>query len=412
VSRPDVASTRWGIVLLSIAAGMVAATYMGKAPPALPALRDEIGLGLVQAGWVVSLFNLTGGVLGIIAGSFGDSVGSRRVVVGGLLVLAVGSLIGAAASSPLLLLVSRALEGLGFIAVVVTTPGLIVAATRPADLRLALGAWSTYMPAGSALMMVLAPLLLGLVGWRGMWVAVAVLAALWALLIVWRVPADPPSHLRADGASMWRNVQRTATRPGPWLLATVFGCYTIQWVSLMVWLPTFLIEQRGVGLGTASLLTALVVVCNVPGNLFGGWLLHRHLPRWRLLAISGIGMSLCMAGIFSTALSDELRYGLCLVFSCFGGMLPAAVLSGAPVVAPTPAQIATTNGLLIQGSNVGQVVGPPTAALLVTLTGRWESSFWLLEGAAFMVLALALVYRAVEKRLLEEHAEQAAAGPG
>lgn len=379
---------------------MVAAVHMGKAPPALPALRAEIGLSLVGAGWVVSLFNVTGGVLGLVAGTFGDRFGSRRVVVYGLVALAIGSLAGAFAHSPWLLLGGRFLEGLGFIAVATATPGMIVAATRIGDLRLALGAWSTYMPAGSAMAMVLAPLLLVGLGWRGVWVAAALLALVWAVLLLCWMPPDRPHHERTDGASLWRNIVLTVTRAGPWVLALAFGCYTIQWVSLMVWLPTFLIEQRGLAIGSASVLTALVIACNVPGNLLGGWLLHRHLARWKLLALSGLGMIVCLAAIFGTQLPDTLRYFACLAFSCAGGMLPAAVLSGAPVVAPSSAQIATTNGLLIQGSNAGQMIGPPALAWLVTLTADWQSGYWLLQGAAIAVVALAWVYRRVERRLL------------
>jgi MFS family permease len=349
---------------------------------------------------VVSLFNVTGGVLGLVAGTFGDRFGSRRVVVYGLVALAAGSLAGAFAHSPWLLLFGRFLEGLGFIAVATATPGMIVAATRIGDLRLALGAWSTYMPAGSAVAMVLAPLLLVGLGWRGVWVAAALLALVWAVLLLRCMPPDRPHHERTDGASLLRNIVLTVTRAGPWVLALAFGCYTIQWVSLMVWLPTFLVEQRGLAIGSASVLTALVIACNVPGNLLGGWLLHRHLARWKLLALSGVGMIVCLAAIFGTQLPDTLRYLACLAFSCAGGMLPAAVLSGAPVVAPSSAQIATTNGLLIQGSNAGQMIGPPALAWLVTLTADWQSGYWLLQGAAIAVVALAWVYRRVERRLL------------
>ncbi len=383
-----------------MAAGVVAAMHMGKAPPALPQLREEIGLSLVGAGWVVSLFNVVGGLLGLVVGTLGDRFGSRRAVVTGLLALALGSLLGTLAGGAAGLLAARFLEGLGFIAVATATPGLIVAATRTADLRLALGAWSTYMPAGSALAMLLAPLLLATLGWRGVWVAAAGLALLWAALLLARMPADPPGHQRAAGASLLRNITLTVARPGPWLLAAAFACYTLQWVSLMVWLPTFLSEQRALTIGIASMLTALVIACNLPGNLLGGWLLHRHLPRWKLMALSGLGMIVCMSVIFAQTLPDGVRYLACLVFSLCGGMLPAAVLSGAPVVAPSRAQVATTNGLLIQGSNVGQMVGPPALAWLVTLTADWQSGFWMLQGAAFTVIALAFAYRAVERRLL------------
>ncbi|HEY5791141.1 MAG TPA: MFS transporter [Gammaproteobacteria bacterium] len=402
--------TRWGVVLLAVSAGMIAGAHIGKAPPALPQLREELGLGLVTGGWVVSMFNATGAVLGIVAGSIGDRVGTRRVVLWGFVALALGGLLGAASDSVAALLASRFLEGLGFITVAVTTPGLIVAATRVADLRLALGAWSTYMPGGSAAAMVLAPLLLDGVGWRGLWVAVALVCVLWMALLLRYAPPDPPAHQRLESKSLRRNVRLTVSRPGPWLLALAFGGYTVQWVSLMVWLPTFLVEQRGVAVSTAALLTALIVACNVPGNLFGGWLLHRHLPRWLLLALSGVGTGGCLFVIFDPGFSDALRLACCLAFTVLGGMLPPAVLSGPPVVAPGRGQIGTTNGMLIQGSNIGQVIGPPLAALMVTLSGSWESGFWVLEAAAFLVVAAAWAYRGVERRLLAAPPPQHAPG--
>lgn len=51
MSRPGAARA----VAVVVAAGMVAAFHVGKLPPALPAIRDELGLGLVAAGWLVAL---------------------------------------------------------------------------------------------------------------------------------------------------------------------------------------------------------------------------------------------------------------------------------------------------------------------------------------------------------------------
>lgn len=47
----------------------------------------------------------------------------------------------------------------------------------------------------------------------------------------------------------------------------------------MTWLPTFVVGERGASQTTASLLTAAFVAVNIPGNLFGGWMLKRRIPR-------------------------------------------------------------------------------------------------------------------------------------
>jgi hypothetical protein len=48
--------TRWGIVAIALVAGLIAAAYVGKLPPALPAIRAELGLDLISAGYLASLF--------------------------------------------------------------------------------------------------------------------------------------------------------------------------------------------------------------------------------------------------------------------------------------------------------------------------------------------------------------------
>jgi predicted MFS family arabinose efflux permease len=392
---PD--ATRWWLVLLAVSGGIIAATYIGKVPPSLPMQRAELGIGLVAAGWVVSMLNIVGALFGIVAGSLGDRFGIRRVVLTGLAVLAVGGSLGAVSGSAAMLLFSRLLEGVGFIAVAAATPGLIIAVTQPRDLRLALGIWSTYVPSGAALALLLSPLLLPQLGWRGLWLVIAVLTALWWALTLRYTPPDPPRLRQAGGTTLQANLRATMGRAGPWLLAGCFFCYVVQWVTLTSWLPTYLVEERGMAVGTAALFTALVVASNIPGNILGGWLLHRHVPHWLLILLSALVTGASLAGIFNPDLPDLARAALCLTFTALGGMLPPAVMSAVPVVAPARAQLATTSGLVIQGSNIGQLFGPPFAALLVTLTGVWEANFWMLEGAAIATVGLALAFRVYDR---------------
>ena len=63
--------------------------------------------------------------------------------------------------------------------------------------------------------------------------------------------------VQAEGAGA--GVRATLARPGPWLFGVCFVLFSIQWLALMTWLPTFLIETQGRSLAGASLLTALIV---------------------------------------------------------------------------------------------------------------------------------------------------------
>src|ERR1039457_2911275 len=71
---------------------------------------------------------------------------------------------------------------------------------------------------------------------------------------------------------------------GPWFLALGFACYSLMYYAVAVWLPTFLMQERGASITQAALLTALLIGCNAGGNLAGGWLMHRAAPRGHVIS--------------------------------------------------------------------------------------------------------------------------------
>lgn len=108
-----------------IAAGVVAALHVGKLPPALPVLKEVLGISLLQAGFLLSLVQLAGMTLGLFTGLAAQRIGLQRSMVAGLLILASASALGGTAQSATWLLATRVLEGLGFLWTVLPAPGLV-----------------------------------------------------------------------------------------------------------------------------------------------------------------------------------------------------------------------------------------------------------------------------------------------
>jgi len=375
------------------AAGVACGAFIGKAPPALPAMRSELGLTLVQSGFIATTINLLGAVLGVLMGILCDRFGSKRLGLLGLMVMAAGGFLGAAADGYALLLLSRFLEGTGFILFAVTGAALITAAVAGArDRNRAMGLWTAYMPTGAALAMLLTPLAMSQVGWRGLWVALS-LAALACTALVWRaVPATPPASV-----GTLRLAAESLAQRGAWLLSMLFLFYVAQWTSVMIWLPTFVVDARGGGTGTAALLGALMVAANVPGNLAGGWLLSHGVGRGAIVVAASAISAACFAGMLSDPLPDAARYALVLLFSCCAGAIPACVLSGVPVHARSAGHIATTNGMVMQAAQIGQLVGPILLAWLASAYGGWNATLGamlaLAAGGAACGIALARIER-------------------
>ncbi len=366
------AGIRWPAAWAVFAGGLVCGAYIGKVPPALTLQREELGLTLVESGFIATTFNAIGMLAGVFFGILCDRYGHKRLGLAGLATLCLAGLLGAAAWDFRSLLASRFLEGVGFMLYAVAGSALMAASAEDGRGRSrVMGLWSAYMPSGGSAAILLAPLAIAAWSWRGMWIATSAAAAVAFLLVLRCAPAT-----RYGSVGSLRLVAESLAQPASIALALLFAFYVAQWTSVMIWLPTFLIDERGAAPALASLLTALMVLINVPGNLAGGWLLSRGVRRGRLILAASAIMVLTDIAMLGDVLPDVLRYAACLLFSLGVGVIPACIFSGVVVHAKTPQHIGTTNGMVMQTSQAGQFVGPVALAWLASHFGGWGASLW------------------------------------
>jgi MFS family permease len=74
--------------------GMCAALHVAKIPPALPVLQVELGLTLLQAGFLLSAVQVASMTLGLLVGLSVDGLGLKRSMLFGLGLLFAASALG------------------------------------------------------------------------------------------------------------------------------------------------------------------------------------------------------------------------------------------------------------------------------------------------------------------------------
>lgn len=362
----------WVIVL----AGVCAALHVGKLPPALPVLQTALNISLVQAGFLLSAVQMASMTLGLAVGLSADSLGLRRSMLTGLGLLALASVAGGCVDDAISLLCLRALEGLGFLLVVMPAPALIRRTVTLTQLSGRMGWWGTYMPTGSALALLLGPWVIGGLNWSAWWWLLGAVAAL-AFVAVWlcvpdaQAPADTPVVNQA-----WpQRLALTLQSRGPWLVALTFAVYASQWMAVIGFLPT-VYAQLGLSAGMAGVLSACVALVNVSGNIMSGRLLQRGWPAQRLLLIGFTCMALGAVGAYATwqgeGLSTSWRFASVLVFSAVGGLIPGTLFSCALRLAPSEGTVSTTVGYMQQWSALGQFAGPPLVGWVAARVGGWQ----------------------------------------
>jgi len=392
--------TPWELVGLLVAAGIVAAFHVGKMPPALPSIRAELGATLGQAGWLLSTVNLISAAGGMAIALTADRLGHRRLVILGTALSFAASLLAAFATGVEILLVSRFFERLGFIAVVVAIPSLLLRIARADDQRLAMALWTTYMPAGAGAMMLISALVLPGTSWRIAWVVAAGASGL--MLVILLLRALPRAELDAQTVArrpVLHEMGEVASSGGPLAIALCFGAYSCCWFAVVGFLPTLQIERLHLTTSTAAIVTALVTIVNVGGNLASGWLLRHGVARVTLIVGASVSMAFCAAGIFTEGLPDLSRLLLAGLYSAVIGVVPGALFTAIPVHAPRPPLVGAATGLLMQGSNIGALLGPPLTATLVSSSG-WPAAAWLTSVSLVVVAAAGIFLHWRERRKL------------
>ncbi|MBV6273265.1 MFS transporter [Alcaligenaceae bacterium CGII-47] len=373
--------------LFLVLIGICAALHIWKLPPALPELQHELGLDLVESGFLLSLVQFAGMILGLATGLFAERIGLRRCILIGLGILVFASAAGTLSQTKAMILIFRTIEGCGFLMVVMPVPALIKRLVPPHTLSRIMGLWSSYMPIGTVIILLAGSWLLSVSSWRMLWLVLAGLTLL-MLWLTWRIiPADPPS-LHSHGTSgsagaahppAWSMVRTTLASRDVWMIALTFGAYTAQWVAIIGFLPTIyaLAEVSGT---TAGLLTALIAGSNIIGNLGAGRLLHQGISA-RMLLLIGFGtMMICAFVAFGAGQGITVQFFAILVFSIVGGLIPATLFVLAIDYAPTPQTTSSTVGCVQQCSSFGQFAGPPLVAWVVNISGGWEWT-WVATGS-------------------------------
>jgi EmrB/QacA subfamily drug resistance transporter len=150
---------------------------------ALPSIQSDLGFSQSALAWVVNAYLLTFGGFLLLSGRLGDLLGNKRVFLGGVVFFTVASIACGLAPSSELLVVGRAIQGLGGAAVSAVALALIMGLfTDPAERAKAMGFFGFVMSGGGAVGVLLGGVLTGLLSWHwiflvnvpigvGVWVA-------------------------------------------------------------------------------------------------------------------------------------------------------------------------------------------------------------------------------------------------
>ena len=180
------------LAVVTLAMSMLLSTLgISAANVALPTLAEVFDGSFPAVQWVVVSYLLAMTIAVVSAGKLGDGLGRRTVLLAGIALFTAGSGLSAAAPSLWVLIAARAVQGLGAAALMALSVALVRDTVPKARTGSAMGLLGTTSAVGTALGPSLGGVLIDTVGWRAIFLVLAVLGLLTAALATRGLPPDP-----------------------------------------------------------------------------------------------------------------------------------------------------------------------------------------------------------------------------
>lgn len=349
------------LVVLIWLAGLGAAAQYGKVAVVfaqLPQIYPDVEAGL---GFALSLVGLVGMVFGVVAGVFVARLGYRRTMIWGLWAGAVISLFQATVPAFELFLVSRVIEGMSHLVIVVAAPTLIAllstARTRGATLTL----WGTFFGVAFTILVWVGVPFAMRFGVPALFLAHGVYMAVFAVILMRVLPHTEATEVSAPVSIGWvvrrhGDIYRSPFVSAP-ALAWIF--YTLSYVSLLTLLPPYIDASLRV-----LIVGAMPLVSIAASLTLGVWLLRR-VSAIRVIELGFLG-SVLSALALVVVQGDPI---LCLCLATCLGLVQGAGFVAVPELNEALADRALANGGLAQTGNIGNTLGPPLLLAMIGVGG-------------------------------------------
>jgi predicted MFS family arabinose efflux permease len=285
-----------------------------------PFLRDALSIDFAALGTLIGLYMLPGVVIALPGGLFGQRFGAKRVVLAGLVLMALGAAMMAVSSSFAAASAGRLIAGTGAVLLNVMCTKMIADWFAGREIVTAMALLVTSWPFGLAVGLVAFGPLAAAGGWRAVMHLSAFVSVVAMFLIVFAY-RDPP-HAPAPAMARFRlDLNRRE-----WLLvgiaAAIWGFYNVAYIVLISFTPE-LFTARGYALVDASWIVSLIGWVLIPSIPFAGYVVERF-GRPNLFMAGGFSIAALAALAMPFVDSPLIAFGvIALAIGAPAGMIMA-----------------------------------------------------------------------------------------
>jgi CP family cyanate transporter-like MFS transporter len=343
-------------------------------PPLEDVIRQQMAISHAQAALLYSLPVAMLALLAIPAGFLADTIGLKKSVGLGALIVTVGSALRAISSEYSVVLTFTLLYGVGLALCFPNIPKLARNCSSRQSSHFTVSLLTAGILASGGLILTIArPVMYALTGtFQGVFL-LSTVPIFVALILWWPLINDPPCEVAGveeAGVDM-RALKTVVTRKDLWLVSVFFWLHNFVLYTFVGWLPQYLVNI-GAGSNSSGLITSLTFWIGIPSVILLSRLsvkLGRRKPfLW------GSSILLIVAMYAALLINVTLSWVLVLFVGAANAIRFSTILS-LPVEMVHPGQTGMASGMVMSVGYIGALVGPLIGGIVLDSTGSYEWIF-------------------------------------
>lgn len=353
----------------------------------LPIIRKDLGLSFTQGGTLAAASTSVYALMQIPAGYLSDRFGPKRLFCLGVFGTTVLAVTFGLVTEYWQAVANQTLSG--FFRALLFAPGLALIRGwfPPHRQATAMGLYLIGGFSGNVLLDIGGPLLVARFDWRFTFITIASVGIICSLILL-RFGKEPGSTNKQEKVNFREALQFFRYR-------VMWVCGIIQYVRLAVmqgiafWLPTLLVEDKGLSLALAGVFMAVRAALIVPSNLIGGYASDRLKNPTLVIGVSLIILGIT-TGLLVTAKSMILLVILVSINAVFVQMY-FGPLFAVPIEILGSRTAGMSTGFSNFFANIGSLTFVYFLGVLKDKTGSFETGFYGISGACVVGLVFTVL---------------------
>jgi sugar phosphate permease len=377
----------------------------------IPFISKELEVGPERIGWILSAFFLGYALFQIPGGMMADRIGPRKVILVALAWWSVFTALTGVVGGLTSMLVVRFLFGVG--------EGVF-----PAAVWKVIGNWYTKknratansviissVAFGPALSSLLLAWFLPILGWRASFFVLGG-AGVVCVLVAWlyitnsihanpKVSAEELAEFERDTLSQAANSEQTLEKasfgdllrsPAIWVLFFVALIYNLTMYGWLNWLPSYLLNVKGLSLTKTGLLGALPFLCGGIGCTLAGYVSDRWFRGRRKFLVFGCQALGGVCLYLFTQINDPFLYSIAQCIAGFLLFMAAGAIWALPMILVPPRLMGAGAGFINTGGQIGGFLTNLLIGWVIELNNNdYATGFHVMLGALVVAALLVLV---------------------